>query len=68
MRLAIAVTLAFIAVAGGLTATVAVLAVVFDLVWETRLPGPQPDDGATPAGGHGPSPASRPAGQRGERR
>ena len=64
MRLAIAVTLAFIAVAGGLIATVAVLAVVFDLVWETRFPGPQPDDDATPAGGRDSSQAP----QRGDQR
>ena len=70
-HLAIAVVLAFIAVAGGLAAVVAVLVMVFNLAWESQLagsPAREPGDGATPGAGQDPGQAPRPARQDGEQR
>jgi hypothetical protein len=41
VRLAVAVALAFIVIAGGLAAIVAVLVIVFNLAWDSQFPGTQ---------------------------
>ena len=54
MRLVIAVVLAFISVAGGLAAVVAVLVIVFNLAWDSQFLGTQdrrPGDHASPPDG-----------------
>jgi hypothetical protein len=58
-------------IAGGLAAIVAVLALAFNLAWESRLPDPpaqKPADGTIPGTGQGYRQVARHAGQDSERR
>jgi len=67
VRLAIAVALAFIAVAGGLAAVIAVLVIVFNLAWETQLhgsPARQPGDDPAQGAGQAASPHEQDGQQR----
>ena len=71
MKLAIAVTLAFIAIAGGLAAVIAVAVIVFNLAWETQLhgsPARQPGDRTTPGAGQDPGQPLGPGGRDGQQR
>jgi hypothetical protein len=69
VKLAIAIVLAFIVMAGGLALLVAVLVLAFNLVWEGHLPASparEPADDTTPGAGQGTGQALRPARQDGE--